>query len=224
LAIALSAALAIAGYALTAGAQTEAANSPAPATGPAPGKGMLTVYTLDIGQGDSTLITTPSGKNILIDGGMGGPGYKKKDKGKTVILPFLKEKGIKTLDYVIMTHPDFDHIGGLIYLLNNTKEGSEYPLTIKEFLDPGYPGTTYLYQDLLKAVKERPEIKYRNPKPGDTLDFGEGVTAEVLAPLRIFTRVDFPAPFLPSRARTSPACRAKSTPSSARTCTSSVKP
>ena len=155
------------------------------------GKAPLTVYTLDIGQGDSSIITTPSGKNILIDGGMGGSGYKKKDKGKTVIIPFLKEKGIKKLDYIIMTHPDFDHIGGLVYLLNHTTKESEYPVEIVDFLDPGHPGTTYLYKDeLLKAVKDRPEIKFHIVKNGEMLDFGEGVTAQVFGPSRIFSPDD----------------------------------
>jgi len=145
-------------------------------------KSPLAVYFLDVGQGDSTLIVAPSGKTVLIDGGMGGSGYKKKDKGKTVILPFLKNKKIPTIDYMIMTHADFDHIGGLIYLLNETKKGSEYPLAIKEFLDPGQAHSTYLYQELLEAVKKRPEVQYRNPKRGEKLDLGEGITAEIISP------------------------------------------
>lgn len=145
----------------------------------------LAVYFLDVDQGDSTLIVTADGKTMLIDGGMGGEGYKKKDKGKTVILPFLKEKGITKLDYIVMTHPDFDHIGGLVYILENTKKESQQPLEIVEFLDPGHPGTTYLYQELLEAVKKRPEIKYRIVKVGDKLDMGNKVTAEVLAPKKI---------------------------------------
>ena len=144
-------------------------------------KSPLTVYFLDVGQGDSTVISSPAGKAAIIDGGIGGAGGKK-DKGKTVIIPFLKGKGINKLDAVIMTHPDQDHIGGLLYLLNSTKQGSEYPIEIKEFFDPMHPHTTYLYQDLLKAVKNRPEIKYRKGKKGDLIDLGEGVTAEVISP------------------------------------------
>jgi beta-lactamase superfamily II metal-dependent hydrolase len=155
-------------------------------TGGSAEKSPLTVYFLDVGQGDSTLICAPSGKVMLIDGGAGGPGYKKKDKAKTVIIPFLKSKGIKKLDAVVMTHADFDHIGGLIYLLDNTKSGSDYPIEIKEFFDPGQPHTTYLYQDLLKSVKNRSEVKYRIAKRGDTIDLGEGVRAEVIAPDHIY--------------------------------------
>ncbi len=149
-------------------------------------KAPLTVYFLDVDQGDSTLISSPSGKTMLVDGGPGGEGYKKKDKGKTVILPFLKSKGIKKLDAIVMTHADFDHIGGLGYLIDNTKAGSEYPLEIKEFFDPGQPHTTYLYHALLNSVKKRPEVKYRIAKRGDLIDLGEGVRAEVIAPDHIY--------------------------------------
>jgi len=149
-------------------------------------KSPLTVYFLDVGQGDSTVISSPAGKVAIIDGGKGGAGYKKNDKAKTVIIPFLKGKGIKKLEAVIMTHADSDHIGGLVYLLENTTAGSEYPLEIKEFLDPGQPHTTYLYQDLLKAVKKRQEVKYRIAKRGDRIDLGEGVRAEVVAPDHIY--------------------------------------
>ena len=70
----------------------------------------LTVYFLDVGQGDSTLIVSPAGKTLLIDGGDNG-------SGTSVIVPFLKDLGIdgvsKTLDYMVATHFDEDHIGGL---------------------------------------------------------------------------------------------------------------
>lgn len=70
--------------------------------------------TLDIGQGDSHLITTPSGKRLLIDAGdselLGGKG--KKDSGKDVIVPYLHHIGVSRLDALIITHPDLDHYGG----------------------------------------------------------------------------------------------------------------
>lgn len=156
--------------------------APAALTVVPPPKDALTFFFLDVDQGDCTVITTPSQKTILIDGGRGGSGYKRKDKGRTVIIPFLKEKGIKKLDFVIMTHADEDHIGGLITVLSETKADGAYPLKIVEFLDPGQAHTTFLYQEILKAVMDRPEIKYRTPRSGEKLDFGEGVTAEVLNP------------------------------------------
>lgn len=65
--------------------------------------GMLKVYYLDVGQGDSTLIKTPKGQHILIDGG-------DNPKGQNVV-ENLESLGVKQLDAVIATHPDADHIG-----------------------------------------------------------------------------------------------------------------
>ena len=67
-------------------------------------EGMLEVHYIDVGQGDATLIKCGS-HAMLIDGG-------NNNKGTTVQL-YLKKQGVESLDYVIGTHPDADHIGGL---------------------------------------------------------------------------------------------------------------
>ena len=77
------------------------------------------------------------------------------DSINDTVIPFLKEKGIKKLDMVIMTHADEDHIGGLVTVVNETKPESGYPVEIVEFLDPGQAHTTFLYKELLKAVMDR---------------------------------------------------------------------
>lgn len=64
------------------------------------------IYFIDVGQGDSTLIITPSNKKVLIDGGGSGT-Y---DVGENILIPYLLDRGIKRLDYVIVSHTDFDHI------------------------------------------------------------------------------------------------------------------
>lgn len=96
----------------------------------------LTIIFLDVGQGDSCLIETPGGKKILVDGG----GRLYVDYAKTVqaknvqdkmslersavqarlaLVPALASLGINRLDLVINTHPDEDHLGGLIEVLKN---------------------------------------------------------------------------------------------------------
>ena len=65
----------------------------------------LSIHTIDVGQGDSILIQTPNFKNILIDGG--------DDNSHHIISNYLKNKNVKNIDYVIATHFDSDHIGGL---------------------------------------------------------------------------------------------------------------
>lgn len=69
------------------------------------------IHIIDVGQADSILITTPSSKNMLIDGG-------DEDSSK-IIKSYLKNKKVKNLDVVVATHPDSDHIGSLDYIIDN---------------------------------------------------------------------------------------------------------
>jgi len=74
---------------------------------PASGPGELTVSFLNVGQGDATLITTPSGKQVLIDGGPSGI-VLARELGE--VMPHWD----RSLDIVILSHPDEDHMAGLI--------------------------------------------------------------------------------------------------------------
>lgn len=66
----------------------------------------LQIYMIDVGQGDSTLIITPNNKTILIDGG----GNENYDTGTNILIPYLLNKQIKTIDYVMISHFDTDHV------------------------------------------------------------------------------------------------------------------
>lgn len=70
---------------------------------------------VDVGQGDCLHIRTPSGKNILIDGG----GKESFDVGKRILKPYLLKNGVKKIDLAISTHLDTDHYGGLRSLAAN---------------------------------------------------------------------------------------------------------
>ena len=63
---------------------------------------------IDIGQGDSLLLTTPSGSHILVDAG----DIKRQDSGKDIIVPYLHHIGVSKLDALVITHADQDHFGG----------------------------------------------------------------------------------------------------------------
>ncbi|MGE0472710.1 MAG: DNA internalization-related competence protein ComEC/Rec2 [Nitrospirales bacterium] len=76
--------------------------------------GQVQVTFLDVGQGDATLLELPDGQTVLIDG---GPAYSRLDMGRAVIGPLLWNKGIRRLDHVIATHPQWDHVGGLPWIL-----------------------------------------------------------------------------------------------------------
>jgi len=81
------------------------------------------ITTIDVGQGDSLLIEFPHNKNVLIDTG-GIINYDNKNTyslGINTIIPYLKSRGIKKLDYLILSHGDYDHMGEAINLVNNFK-------------------------------------------------------------------------------------------------------
>ncbi|MBI4824827.1 MAG: DNA internalization-related competence protein ComEC/Rec2 [Nitrospirae bacterium] len=73
---------------------------------------------LDVGQGDSSLIELPDGKVMLIDGGPTAP-----DSGRMVVAPYLWSKGIRKIDYLVISHTHPDHYGGISCLLNNFDAG-----------------------------------------------------------------------------------------------------
>ena len=77
----------------------------------------LIVTFLDVGQGSATLLEFPGGYRILIDGG--GSSFSARTVGETVIAPFLWQKGITSLDQIIVTHPDADHYNGIPFLIRH---------------------------------------------------------------------------------------------------------
>ncbi|MDW0111128.1 S-layer homology domain-containing protein [Sporosarcina aquimarina] len=103
------------------------------------GNKQMKVHFIDVGQGDSILLQTPTGKNMLIDGG--------KASSENKVVAFLKSKGISTLDVVIATHPDADHIGGLISVLETFK--------VNQFIDSGKVHTTQTYFDMLSIIDKK---------------------------------------------------------------------
>ena len=70
----------------------------------------LTATVLDVGQGDSILVTFPDRRTMLVDGGPHSPHW---DSGDEVVAPFLWSLGLRHLDAVLLTHAHNDHLGGL---------------------------------------------------------------------------------------------------------------
>lgn len=85
----------------------------------------LKIHFVDVGQGDCTLICSPTGKNILVDGG-GNQNADKYDVGEKVLLPYLLDRRIKKLDYVIISHFDSDHVRRNINNIRKIKSRESY--------------------------------------------------------------------------------------------------
>ena len=79
----------------------------------------LRIYFVDVGQGDCTLIQTPTNKTILIDGG--GSEFGSFDVGENTLLPYLLDRRITKIDYLMISHFDSDHVGGLFTIIENLK-------------------------------------------------------------------------------------------------------
>ncbi|MDL1967985.1 MAG: DNA internalization-related competence protein ComEC/Rec2, partial [Deltaproteobacteria bacterium] len=78
----------------------------------------LRITVIDVGQGSSALVEMPEGFNLLIDGG-GFSDNSTFDIGERVIAPLLWRKKIKTIDTLILSHPNSDHLNGLLYIAEN---------------------------------------------------------------------------------------------------------
>ena len=126
----------------------------------------LHVSILDVGQGDAILIQTPNHQDILIDGGP-SPQAIGLELGKK--LPFWD----RTIDLLVLTQPQADHITGLVEIL----QGYE----VQQVIGPGIAYNSAIYQHWLKSVTDK-EIKYRIAHTGQEIDLGDGIKIEVLNP------------------------------------------
>ena len=123
----------------------------------------MRVHFLDVGQGDSILIESPNDEYMLIDGGDKGSGDE--------IVAYLQQRGIDTLDVVVATHPDADHIGGLIDVLEN--------VTIERWVDSGKAHTSQTYIEMLSLIDEK-GIDFTVAERGDTVAFDDALTVDVV--------------------------------------------
>ncbi len=85
----------------------------------------LKIYFVDVGQGDGTFIVTPKNKTILIDGG--GSLTDEFDVGDKILIPYLLDRGYTTIDYIIISHFDQDHVRLYpIFVTRNKSEKCDY--------------------------------------------------------------------------------------------------
>jgi competence protein ComEC len=94
----------------------------------------LVLTFIDVGHGDSILVEFPGGKRMLVDGG--GQEDDPFDIGQHVIAPFLWSKKIRGIDYLVLTHPDPDHLNGLNFVASHFRVGQFWDNGIKTESEP----------------------------------------------------------------------------------------
>ena len=124
----------------------------------------LEINFIDVGQGDSTLIRV-SNKTILIDGG--GSSYGETfDVGEQTLFPYLLDRGIKTIDYVIVSHFDSDHCQGLNFVMENMKVKNAIISSL------GQESNEY---DTFINLAQKQETNLIYVKKGDIIKIGEAI-------------------------------------------------
>jgi beta-lactamase superfamily II metal-dependent hydrolase len=109
---------------------------------------LFKVSFINVGQGDSILLQDGAGFDVLVDGGRPSAG--------PTVLEYLRETGVADLEVLVATHPDQDHIGGLIGVL----EATDIP--VEAAIYNGYPGNTDRWFEFTAAV----EPSTWNAEPG----------------------------------------------------------
>ncbi len=136
-------------------------------------RGMLTVSFLDVGQGDAIFIDAPSGRQILIDGG--------RDRSVLRQLARVMPWWDRTVDIVVATHPDLDHINGLIDVLARYRVGTIIHSSVE-----GDTATFDTFNQAMENEKAHEIVAMR----GQVVDIGKGIFLEILFPDRLVSSVD----------------------------------
>lgn len=133
-----------------------------------PRNGILTVAFLDVGQGDAVFIEAPNGNQVLIDGGPN----RSVLKALSEVMPFYD----RSIDMVVATHPDKDHIGGLPAVFDR--------YDVSFFLESGVTAETGVYTELMERVENEELTNRFLTRRGMTFFLDESVYLEILFPDR----------------------------------------
>jgi competence protein ComEC len=136
--------------------------------------GAVRLRVLDVGQGQAVCLKSPEGERVLIDGG--GSWNPDFDLGRYALSPALTYRALPRVDTVVLTHPDFDHLRGLFYILRHYHVG--------RFVFNGqWP--TGEDRRTLEEIISRKEFGLHKARAGDRLQIGDDLNLEVLHPGRI---------------------------------------
>lgn len=123
--------------------------------GEQPIEGTIKLHVIDVGQGDAMVIELPNGQILMIDAGKGLYGGQDSDK---TIKNYLDGLGVKTIDYLVISHPHSDHYEWVPMLLQN--------YTVKNYYTTPKTRTNTQYLNIMQAIKNA-GLTVQIPKPGD---------------------------------------------------------
>jgi competence protein ComEC len=136
----------------------------------------LRATIIDVGDGSAALLELPGGHTIMIDGG-GFADNALFDMGARIIAPFLWKKKIRTVDTLILSHPNSDHLNGLIFIADH--------FHVKDLWTNNEPSDTLGYRTLMQVVAKR-NIRLHNYKDLPTNRLINGVDLNLLYPPKDF--------------------------------------
>jgi competence protein ComEC len=137
-------------------------------------RGVLTVAFLNVGQGDAIFIEAPNGNQMLYDA---GPPSGAVLRALGEVMPFYD----RSIDIVVFSHPDMDHIGGFLDVLDRYK--------VDVALEPGASSTNGVWSEAERSIKAH-GIVHLLARKGMTIDLGGGVQADILYPDRDMTNME----------------------------------
>lgn len=150
----------------------------------------LTVHFIDVGQGDSILVQTPGGKNMLIDaGGRPGEFNTGTGTGDLIVEPYLRKAGVHRLDILMLSHPHEDHSGGAVWLVKRfpvkmalvTYAGAEASPGAVAAGNSPVEGVPPAYTALLNNLAAR-GAPVKIARAGDRIALDRDIKIEVLSP------------------------------------------
>lgn len=123
----------------------------------------MAVHFIDVGQGLAVLVQS-AGENLLYDGGS--------QSHAETLTAYLQKQNVETIDYMISSHYDEDHVGGLVDCLNT--------FSVETVIGPDYTADTQVYSSFMESISLE-GLTVEHPAVGDSHSFGSG-SFTVLAP------------------------------------------
>ncbi len=133
----------------------------------------LSIYFVNVGQGDGAVLHTSQGETVLIDGGGSAEYESTYNIGERVFVPYLTSHGFYDIDVAILSHCHKDHAEGIVAAAETLK--------IRTIIMPPTPTDNIWHQKLLGIVKDK-NINIEYLSQGDEIHFDSGLTIKFIAP------------------------------------------